>query len=238
MLERGIGATPPRRMQIEFSRIVQQFADRTVVEVSPQGIGDLFRETYLEASGPIERVSATALRCADRNFAAPPAGADASQVAACIGRALGRPVTVADIDEQRLADGKTAVFVGIRMERPAVAPRRMFIATGPRSANPGNRRDRCGGRIGESRAGDGNDEQPRLRSRRLEPVTASVGRATRGLPRGEAPMGAFVNLDGRIGNLEQQGAAVGLEFDQRAPGDDAGVVACHEHICVWTSIWR
>ncbi len=116
LLERGIGATPPRRMQIEFSRIVQSVADQTGVEVTPQGICDLFRETYLDVKGPIERASAKAFRCDGRSFAAPPPGADATAVAASIEKAIGRPVVVVDFEEQRTADGKTAVFVGIRID--------------------------------------------------------------------------------------------------------------------------
>jgi 2-isopropylmalate synthase len=115
LLERGIGATPPRRMQIEFSRIVQGVADRSGVEVTPQGICDLFRTTYLDAKGPIERVTASVLSCDGHHFAAPPAGADANQVAAAIAEAVGQPIVVVDIDEQRTAEGKTVVFVGVRI---------------------------------------------------------------------------------------------------------------------------
>jgi 2-isopropylmalate synthase len=114
LLERGIGATPPRRMQIEFSRIVQGVADRSGVEVSPQGICDLFRTTYFDVKGPVERTNANTLSAHGRHFAAPEPGADAAQVAASIAKAIGRPVTVVDIEEQRTAEGKMAVFAGIR----------------------------------------------------------------------------------------------------------------------------
>jgi 2-isopropylmalate synthase len=43
----------PRRMQIEFSRIVQGIADGEGGEVSPEAIGTLFRVDYLERSGPL-----------------------------------------------------------------------------------------------------------------------------------------------------------------------------------------
>jgi 2-isopropylmalate synthase len=43
----------PRRMQIEFSRIVQGIADGEGGEVSPTAIGSLFRMDYLERSGPL-----------------------------------------------------------------------------------------------------------------------------------------------------------------------------------------
>jgi 2-isopropylmalate synthase len=43
----------PRRMQIEFSRIVQGIADGEGGEVSPQAIGSLFGIDYLERPGPL-----------------------------------------------------------------------------------------------------------------------------------------------------------------------------------------
>jgi 2-isopropylmalate synthase len=43
----------PRRMQIEFSRIVQGIADGEGGEVSPQAIGSLFRMDYLERTAPL-----------------------------------------------------------------------------------------------------------------------------------------------------------------------------------------
>jgi 2-isopropylmalate synthase len=43
----------PRRMQIEFSRIVQGIADGEGGEVSPQAIGSLFRTDYLERTAPL-----------------------------------------------------------------------------------------------------------------------------------------------------------------------------------------
>ena len=116
LLERGIGATPPRRMQIEFSRIVQERADATGIEVTPQGVCDLFRQTYLDAKGPVERVAPQTLRFLGVDFAAVTAGAsDASHVATAISNTIGQAVSVVDIDEQRTADGKTAVFVGVRI---------------------------------------------------------------------------------------------------------------------------
>jgi len=121
LLERGIGATPPRRMQIEFSRIVQGVADRSGVEVSPQGICELFRTTYFDVKGSIERTNANTVSVHGRHFTAPEPGADAAQVAASIARAIGRPVTVVDIEEQRTAEGKMAVFAGIRLGESGTA---------------------------------------------------------------------------------------------------------------------
>ncbi len=47
----------PRRMQIEFSRIVQEVADGEGGEISPTRIWSLFGSTYLERSAPLRLVS-------------------------------------------------------------------------------------------------------------------------------------------------------------------------------------
>jgi 2-isopropylmalate synthase len=47
----------PRRMQIEFSQVVQQIADGEGGEISPARIWALFGETYLERSGPLRVLS-------------------------------------------------------------------------------------------------------------------------------------------------------------------------------------
>ncbi|HTJ92248.1 MAG TPA: 2-isopropylmalate synthase [Pararobbsia sp.] len=122
LLERGIGATPPRRMQIEFSRIVQEQADATGIEVTPQGICDLFRMTYLDARGPVERVAPQTLRFLGADMST--AGAhDVAAIAAVVGRGIGQAVSVVDVEEQRTADGKTAVFVGVRIGGARRTPR-------------------------------------------------------------------------------------------------------------------
>jgi 2-isopropylmalate synthase len=47
----------PRRMQIEFSRIVQTIADNEGGEVEPRKIWDLYRQTYLDRTEPLQVVS-------------------------------------------------------------------------------------------------------------------------------------------------------------------------------------
>ncbi|MCA1710999.1 MAG: 2-isopropylmalate synthase [Actinobacteria bacterium] len=47
----------PRRMQIEFSRVVQEVADVGGGEIAPDRIWELFRSTYLDAVTPLELVS-------------------------------------------------------------------------------------------------------------------------------------------------------------------------------------
>ncbi|GAC1607610.1 MAG: 2-isopropylmalate synthase [Mycobacteriales bacterium] len=49
----------PRRMQIEFSRAVQELADVGGGEIAPARIWQLFRATYLDAVSPLELVSYT-----------------------------------------------------------------------------------------------------------------------------------------------------------------------------------
>jgi 2-isopropylmalate synthase len=49
----------PRRMQIEFSRVVQELADVGGGEIAPAKIWQLFRETYLDVAAPLELVSYT-----------------------------------------------------------------------------------------------------------------------------------------------------------------------------------
>ena len=49
----------PRRMQIEFSRVVQEVADVGGGEIAPARIWELFRQTYLDVERPLELVSYT-----------------------------------------------------------------------------------------------------------------------------------------------------------------------------------
>ena len=49
----------PRRMQIEFSRVVQELADVGGGEIAPARIWELYRTTYLEPVTPLELVSYT-----------------------------------------------------------------------------------------------------------------------------------------------------------------------------------
>jgi 2-isopropylmalate synthase len=52
LLRSEYGLELPRRLQIEFSRVVQQLADRTSKEITAEEIHALFKRTYLEASTP------------------------------------------------------------------------------------------------------------------------------------------------------------------------------------------
>jgi 2-isopropylmalate synthase len=56
VLERDHGVKPPRRMQIEFQRVVQGVAEATGSEVGSKEIAALFESEYLAASGPLRLV--------------------------------------------------------------------------------------------------------------------------------------------------------------------------------------
>jgi len=49
----------PRRLQIEFSRVVQTHTDAEGGEISPAQIWDAFEETYLKATEPLELISSS-----------------------------------------------------------------------------------------------------------------------------------------------------------------------------------
>ena len=81
LLERGLGFTPPRRVQIEFSHAVQEVADASGEEVSGDAICALFRREYFER-GRARVARSTRRRCAvgGRDIVLPPR----------IGRRVGR----------------------------------------------------------------------------------------------------------------------------------------------------
>ncbi len=56
LLETEYGVVMPRRLQVEFSREVQQVTDSTGAEMSASAIWDLFRNTYLDTAEPMRYV--------------------------------------------------------------------------------------------------------------------------------------------------------------------------------------
>ena len=54
LLEKDHGLSMPRRLQIEFSQVIQKIADQSGKEISPSDIWDNFQETYLNSSGNYE----------------------------------------------------------------------------------------------------------------------------------------------------------------------------------------
>ncbi|HEY6898209.1 MAG TPA: 2-isopropylmalate synthase, partial [Rhodocyclaceae bacterium] len=53
LMETGHGIVMPRRMQVEFSSVVQQHTDASGAEIDAEGLWQLFSRTYLEARQPI-----------------------------------------------------------------------------------------------------------------------------------------------------------------------------------------
>jgi 2-isopropylmalate synthase len=53
VLEQDYGLALPRRLQVEFSRVVQAVADRDGTELTPARIWDCFKAEYLDAIGPL-----------------------------------------------------------------------------------------------------------------------------------------------------------------------------------------
>jgi len=119
LLERGLGFTPPRRVQIEFSHAVQTVADQSGEEVTGDAICALFAREYFETQGPAMHAGAGRVRWAGRDIAAPASTdgeeAHARALAAAFAAASGEAVEITSIETARTAHGRTAVFVGCRV---------------------------------------------------------------------------------------------------------------------------
>ncbi|MDN7177959.1 2-isopropylmalate synthase [Caballeronia sp. SEWSISQ10-4 2] len=119
LLERGLGFTPPRRVQIEFSHAVQKVADASGAEVSGEAICALFRSEYFDAQGPASRADVSTLRFDGRHVKLPVSTiadeAYAQGVAAAVAEAAGVVMEVTSFETGATAKGETAVFVGCRI---------------------------------------------------------------------------------------------------------------------------
>ncbi|MFT0169694.1 2-isopropylmalate synthase [Paraburkholderia mimosarum] len=119
LLERGMGFTPPRRVQIEFSHAVQSVADTSGEEITGDAVCALFAREYFEAHAPAAHVGAGRARWEGRDVAIPSAaGADeahARAVAAAIAAVAGEGIEIASFETAHTAHGATAVFVGARV---------------------------------------------------------------------------------------------------------------------------
>jgi len=138
LLERGMGFTPSRRVQIEFSQAVQAAADHSGAEMSGEAICALFAREYFEVAGAARRVNASTVRWENRDFsvaAAKPARGNAQgqgqgqyeaveqhaqRVTAALATASEQPVELTSVESTRTADGRTAVFVGCRVGEQGV----------------------------------------------------------------------------------------------------------------------
>ena len=57
LLETGYGLTMPRRLQVEFSAVVQKLADATGGELSGEQLWNLFRAEYLQRAEPVKLIA-------------------------------------------------------------------------------------------------------------------------------------------------------------------------------------
>ncbi|MBU6487904.1 MAG: 2-isopropylmalate synthase, partial [Burkholderiales bacterium] len=122
LLERGLGFAPPRRVQIEFSHTVQRLADDSGAEVTGEAVCALFAREYFDVQGPAERVESL-VRWRRREVARVEAatGYDDGQawvraLADAMSTAARRRVQVCDYESLTTGDGRTAVFVAVRLE--------------------------------------------------------------------------------------------------------------------------
>ena len=65
ILERDHGLELPRRMQMEFSQVVQQISEDSGKEVDSQSIGQAFDSTFLQATSPLSFVQHTSVQSED-----------------------------------------------------------------------------------------------------------------------------------------------------------------------------
>ncbi|WP_213764815.1 2-isopropylmalate synthase [Caballeronia sp. dw_19] len=119
LLERGLGFTPPRRVQIEFSHAVQKVADASGAEVSGEAICALFKREYFDAQGPASRADASTLHFDGRHVKLPVSAvadeAHAQAVAAAVASVAGIAIEVTSFETAATAKGETAVFIGCRI---------------------------------------------------------------------------------------------------------------------------
>ncbi|MBN3855346.1 2-isopropylmalate synthase [Paraburkholderia sp. Ac-20340] len=119
LLERGMGFTPPRRVQIEFSHAVQKVTDTSGEEITGEAICALFANEYFETEGPAVHAGAGRVRFEGRDVATPTAAqideTHAQAVATAIAAAAGESIEITSYETARTAQGGTAVFVGARV---------------------------------------------------------------------------------------------------------------------------
>ena len=121
LLERGLGFAPPRRLQIEFSHVVQHIADESGVEVTSEAICERFAREYVGVRGPAMRTDAATVRWQRQEVARIGAGvghAEGDALVEAMARALSAaaacPIDVCSFETTRTADGGWAAFVGCR----------------------------------------------------------------------------------------------------------------------------
>ncbi|HVW68200.1 MAG TPA: alpha-isopropylmalate synthase regulatory domain-containing protein, partial [Steroidobacteraceae bacterium] len=123
LLERDYQLVLPRRLQIEFSRVVQEAADTTGKELTSSQLWELFEAEYLAGKGPMiyrshqlttsgdgadrERMT---LQLSEAGASVVLHGSGTGPIDAAV-RALGLPIDVVGYDEHSCGSGSDAVAV-------------------------------------------------------------------------------------------------------------------------------
>ena len=125
LLQNAAGFELPRRLQIEFSRIVQKVSDETSKEVDTASIVNLFQASYLEVESPYRYMSSHVIdeqtsdvvtkmvlsHGANRIELAGRGNGPLDAAAKAISEHLGETVTVADYHEHGMSAGSDAAAV-------------------------------------------------------------------------------------------------------------------------------
>lgn len=125
LLQNAAGFELPRRLQIEFSRIVQKVSDETSKEVDTASIVNLFQASYLELESPYRYMSSHVIdeqtsdvvtrmvlsHDANRIELAGRGNGPLDAAAKAISEHLGETVTVADYHEHGMSAGSDAAAV-------------------------------------------------------------------------------------------------------------------------------
>ncbi len=117
LLERGLGFTPPRRVQIEFSHAVQKLADASGEEINGDAICALFKREYFDADGFVSRVDTSTLSVAGKRISVALASSASSGegYAHSVAAALNRAASVVSFETVTTSNGETAAFIGCRV---------------------------------------------------------------------------------------------------------------------------
>jgi 2-isopropylmalate synthase len=127
LLEQEYGLQLPRRLQIEFSRIVQQVSDNTGKELSGAAIYALFQHAYLNVQEPyayrahrmLDGEVEIALSDAGEHLVLQGAGDDPGDMLGACVDALGLDITLMDCHTHALGAGaqaRTACYVELRLD--------------------------------------------------------------------------------------------------------------------------
>jgi 2-isopropylmalate synthase len=144
LLEQDYGLVLPRRLQIEFSRAVQAVADQTGLEITADGIYEIFNREYLEQVTPyaynahkmVEDTTSDEpvqidIALTHRHTPMALQGGGNGPIDAFVD-ALGLDIKLMDYHEHSIGSGANAKAAW-RMDRPCSAPASTATSSPPRS---------------------------------------------------------------------------------------------------------